>query len=475
MAAPRDGSRLVLQGGGELRTRRLPGGHETEHEAGGQGHQKGEEKHPGVGGAAQAAARLLERQGSEQSVADPRREQKAESAAQTGEEKALDQELAHDVAAPGAEGQAHRDLAFARSGSGQQQVRDVGAGDEQDESDHPRENEERGRELLPQRREAAKAREHLELLGQEAIAKARGRVGHLAELVLVDLTVEHLQARRRLHPRHAGLEPGHHVQPHEAPILELVPGGRDGRLHGQGDVEIGRRTHLDPVKRRSRHAHDRERAAVQLEDLPHHARIATEAPLPVAVVEHRHRAGVGLNVVFGGEGAAHGRLHPQHGEEVAGHDLSQRALGLPLGLEAQGHRKARQHSREDRVLVAEVAVHRVGKGLIGEEGAHVGTGAVEQHQLLGASDGQEAQEDLIEEGEDRRVGADAEAQRGHHEKAEARVLAEHPERVAQVLDDSFHESSPAPRSRGPCQAGATSKAQAVKTLTRAVFAWSVRS
>ena len=79
--------------------------------------------------------------------------------------------------------------------------------------------------------------------------------------------------------------------------------------------------------------------------------------------------------------------------------------------------------------------------LIGEEGAHVGTGAVEQHQLLGASDRQEAQEDLIEEGEDRRVGADAETQRGHHEKAEARVLAEHPERVAQVLDDSFHESS----------------------------------
>ena len=113
VAASRNRSRFFLQGGGELGTRGLPGRHQAEHETGGQGHREGEEEHPAVGGRTQAAAGLLEGQGAEQGVADPHRQQEAGRTAQAGEEQALHEKLTHDVAAPRAEGEAHRNLAFA--------------------------------------------------------------------------------------------------------------------------------------------------------------------------------------------------------------------------------------------------------------------------------------------------------------------------------------------------------------------------
>ena len=447
MAAAGHGTRLALEGGGQLGAGRLPRRHQAEDQARGQGDGKGEEKHPPVGRRAQAAACLLEGERAEQGGADPGREHEAGGASERSEEKALHQELAHDVAATSPQGQAHRDLPLAGGCARQQEIGDVGARDQENEADHPGEHEKGGRELLTERGQPAKARQDLDLLGQETLAEAGRRAGDLGDLVLVDLTIEHLQAGRGLNDRDARLEASHDVQPHESSILELVPGGSDGGFHGQGDIEVGRRAHLDPVKGRRGDAHDREGVAVELEQVPDDTRISSEPALPVAVVEHGHRARVGLMVVLGTQGAADRRPHPEDVEEVAGDDFPERSLGLTLGFETQGHGKAGQDAREDLVLVAKVPVHGIRERLVGEERALVGARAVEQHQLLGAGHGQEPQEDLIQQGEDRGVGADAQTQRGHHQQGEARILGQHPDGVAQVLDESFHGSSVEPTSR----------------------------
>ena len=51
-------------------------------------------------------------------------------------------------------------------------------------------------------------------------------------------------------------------------------------------------------------------------------------------------------------------------------------------------------------------------------------GPLEANQLLGPLDGQHAQQRLVEEREDRGVGADAESQRDDHGEREGRRLAQ---------------------------------------------------
>ena len=80
----------------------------------------------------------------EQSVEREAREEQAESAADQREHQALGQELAQEAGAAGADRGAQRHLALARRGAGEQQARDVGAGDQQHEGDRAEQHHDRG-------------------------------------------------------------------------------------------------------------------------------------------------------------------------------------------------------------------------------------------------------------------------------------------------------------------------------------------
>ena len=71
------------------------------------------------------------------------REEDAGSAAEHGQEDALGQELPQETPAAGAQRGAHRDLAVPRRHAGEEQVRHVDAGDEQDEADGAEQDEQR--------------------------------------------------------------------------------------------------------------------------------------------------------------------------------------------------------------------------------------------------------------------------------------------------------------------------------------------
>jgi hypothetical protein len=80
------------------------------------------------------AARLLGREEGGQDIGRPQREEHTGSAAGNTEKEALGEELSQQAAARCTERQADRDLACARRCPREEQIRDVGAGNEKDEA-----------------------------------------------------------------------------------------------------------------------------------------------------------------------------------------------------------------------------------------------------------------------------------------------------------------------------------------------------
>ena len=67
----------------------------------------------------------------------PAREQEADDAAERREDHVLDQQLADEPPAAGAERQAHRELRQSRRRAGEHEVGDIGAGNQQDDRRRP--------------------------------------------------------------------------------------------------------------------------------------------------------------------------------------------------------------------------------------------------------------------------------------------------------------------------------------------------
>ena len=97
---------------------------------------------PSIGTNASMARVIAERQGD------------AQHAAGEGQQQALGEELPHQLTPGGAERQPDGDLPLAHEGAGDQQVGDVGAGDEQHQADHAHQHDERHREVVADRRVA---------------------------------------------------------------------------------------------------------------------------------------------------------------------------------------------------------------------------------------------------------------------------------------------------------------------------------
>jgi hypothetical protein len=84
-------------------------------------------------------------------------QQQAGEAAHHREEQTFDQHLPHDACAPGAEREPDADLLLASRAASEHQRGDVGARQQQDESEKDRQYGDRGAESLPLSKEAAAA------------------------------------------------------------------------------------------------------------------------------------------------------------------------------------------------------------------------------------------------------------------------------------------------------------------------------
>jgi hypothetical protein len=299
------------------------------------------------------------------------------------------------------------DLPLPRGGAHQQQVRHVGAGDQQHQAD--------------------RAEKEQQLLAHVAHHRfLERRDGHRAELVLLrelegEPAPDHVRLRPHLGERGAGRQAGDGAEVDRAAGLDVV-GLKDER-----HPDVGGARELRPLPQ---DADQRIGLAVQGQRAAEHAGIGAEAAAPELLRDHRHAGSLGV-VLARREGAPGERADAHHLEEVGAHPGRLQALGLGApAAQVQGAAVMGGGVREGvagRPPVEEVG-DREGGLLLSLLADEVGA-----HQTLRRPEGERAEHHAVDHAEDRRGGADAESERRHRHQREAGALPQLPAGEPEVL------------------------------------------
>ena len=138
------------------------------------------------------------------------------------------------------------------------------------------------------------------------------------------------------------------------------------------------------------------------------------------------------------EHAADRWLHAEHREIVSGNELGLHALGRIVDAQRGLRQSTANHLGQRLGPLLEVLIHRVrvhpGAGIA----AHIRGVLVQHDELVRRADRQLAQDDLIEEGEDRGICADSQRQRQDRHRGEERVPAKAAQRKPQVGECRVH-------------------------------------
>ena len=171
-------------------------------------------------------------------------EQQAGDGAERRQHAALRNQLTQQPAAPGADRRADGNLAPARFRSGDQQVRDVGARDQQDERDRRHQRQQRGTQRA----------EQLDVERADLDAALLVGIGIRA----LELSGDPVDLGLRRRHRDAGLEPRQRREPAIAAAVHRLrrrlDGERDPQLRGVAEALEARRHHADRRCRRARSA-----------------------------------------------------------------------------------------------------------------------------------------------------------------------------------------------------------------------------
>ena len=337
----------------------------------------------------------------------------------------------------------HRHLAGSGRRPGQQQVDDIGARDQEHGGGNP-EEEEQGRALptpvlvhpalpLPSR---ADVQGSVEEPGH--LRRAHARLQRRLDLGQ-DAPVQGLEGRAGLLDGHAGLEAGKEVGPVSAPVLEpAVLFMREQAAHRDRREERARHVERRAAEPRRRHADDGQWLAVHDEHVSDHVGRSIELRLPEVVTQDNHGMAADRLVDLRAEQSAGGRPQSQR-REVRARDLRAPDRDGPVSIGDVGEEApVRRERGEDGLLALEVTEHRVAEHVVASAGVVVATRpwlrsrAIEVDEPLGLDDGQRAQEELAVEGEDRRVGPNAQGERHDRHAGDERRLGQHAEPESDV-------------------------------------------
>ncbi len=303
----------------------------------------------------------------------------------------------------------------------EQHVGDVRAGDEEHRADHGHQHEQGFLEQAARGGETARPGQQ-----RDRDALALPGPGTIAPFGFVLRPREVRQARFE---RRNGGARRHATDDANPPVMPRVPGSRrhpaDLRVHRQRQVEAGRDGGVGPVEAAPRDADDRQRVAAHPDRPPDDRGITPEPGLPGVVAEHDERRGAQLAIVGGIEEPTRLRGHAEDREVVARDELALRELGrvgraAVRHLEADGLAPRGGRERHPRP-VAEGQVVGIVPGH-----SRVGTAARDEPQLLWSANRQRLQEQRVDQGEDRGIGADAERQRQHGDRRRGRRAAQRP-------------------------------------------------
>ena len=394
-AAAGHGAIATLERVAQVAARCLKRGHQAKQQARGQRdperEQRDPEIEPDLGDARQVRGPDRDER-LDQSSCDHDAQRSAEHA----EDRGLDDELGHDARPGRTEGGAHRELAPAGGAAHQEQVGDVGAGDEQHQPDRSQQQ--------AQHRGGAPA----DFLGQRAhvhagVGAVRIRIRH------AQLPGDGLEVVGNLPDGDSRFHPSDDSKKALGPVGPAGIGGRGERHH---DLAVAHERH----EVRAQDADDPERLAIQHERLADGVGAAAEPALPQAVRDHRDR----LRFV--------GRLNraPQLDTRAGDREVVRRypdrldALRLTATRQVHAPREARDQGIEGAALGLEV-------GEVGERerlAIRARPDEREGDESARIAQRQRPQQDRVDQREHRGVGADRERKHEDHAHAEGGVLAE---------------------------------------------------
>ncbi len=250
-----------------------------------------------------------QRKNPDEQVEAPRRERHSQQSSRAREQDALGQQLTEDASAGGAEGDAQGDLAAPRERAGEQQVGDVGAGDQENE----RHRSEQGQQRRPGRvRQLPVERQQVHVVPGVGFGKG-------------------LLQRRLDRVEVGGGRGGRDPSPEPADDLVgmVVAVGALRRRQREGRPELG------PLREVETAGHDADhRVVLTLEPDLLSDRFATalELPLPEPVAQD-HFAGPG-GVRRARERSAELRPDAEQGEELRRHPRAEKALRISPAAQA---------------------------------------------------------------------------------------------------------------------------------------------
>lgn len=254
-----------------------------------------------------------------------------------------------------------------------------------------------------------------------------------------DGAVEGLQGGLRGGDGEAGLEASEGLDPAGAAVGEGIPTWGEQRLHEDGYADLRGAGGIKADEAGGRDADDRHGIAVDGDFGADDLRVGGEAGDPIVVAEDDDGVAlVDLVVFLGIEDAARGGLHTEGSEEIAGNEFGVDAFGFVAGRDGEGGGEAAEDFREGLRLFAAVLAVGIGTGVGAAVVAHVWAGRGDEDELFGVLDGQQAKHELIEEGEDGGISADAEGEREYGNNCKDGGAAERAEGVAKVTDNTGH-------------------------------------
>ncbi len=377
---------------------------EPEEDSGEQRDSEGEQQHRRVDPDLVQTGKALGSDGDEKTNA-PVCERETEETAEDSQAHAFEQQLPRKTLPVGAESGAQRQLLLAGVGPDQEQVGDVGAGDEKHEAYR-----------------AEKDPEHVPDITHDIFFE-RHDVG-VEVSVLQHLKRQPLGVLLRAegdHPGYVGVglvDSDSRLQPCD-PLVAEIPHEDLCRVELEREVEV--RLEPEEAKLLGKDADDLPRLPVYHERPSQDFGIGAEAPLPIGFTEDDSQ-GCSGGVVLGCENSPDLGLHPQQRQGPIGHEHRLDAFGLG----EPGHRDLivvphpDLFERPPGVAVGEVECRR----LVDLVEAEPGSGVPDADEPLRLLERKGLQEDAVNDAEDRGVRPDTEGEGPDRDQGEQRGAQE---------------------------------------------------
>ena len=260
--------------------------------------------------------------------------------------------------------------------------------------------------------------------------------------VLLERGGEHWPERRLcLLARGVGPQAREHPHPPVQSLVERTPSGRELRFHHHRHKHTRGPAELHTVEALARDADNRVRMAVDDRRAADDCGVRAEAAHPVRVAQHRHRVRTGRTVVVRGERSTECGTDTERVEVRAGHQLAGEAFRASGVREVERVVETREDAIEHGLALCDLAEHRVRQlGAVSAVLAVPQAREGDLHELLGILDRERADENLIDEREHRRRGANPQPDRQDGDGCKSWSPAQNSDGVADVVPGLFQRA-----------------------------------